>query len=357
LRLSAARSIAYAAVGLAGITAIKVTPPFPSPGQTPGVAVSGLGVFAAAWDVSALKPLDLAAGAPAVPPVFVFASNRPLIDTVLVGGVITSSLYAALDHGEVAGLPRSARLELAWNLADIFEYRVDMSRDLRAGDRFTALVERSEQPGGRVSIRKIIGANLELSGQELLAIHFSSQTASGEYFDADGKSLRAAFLRAPLSFRRISSVFGMRRHPVLRSWRQHTGTDYAAAAGTPVRTVSDGVVVFVGRKGGYGNMVDIRHRNGYVTRYGHLRNFASGMTRGKRVQIGQTIGYVGMTGLATGPHLHFEVLIGGVQRNPRIALNMRGGDPISSAERGEFQSARERTVMALRAFSRAATGD
>ena len=126
-------------------------------------------------------------------------------------------------------------------------------------------------------------------------------------------------------------MFGGRRHPVLGIWRRHKGTDYAAAQGTPVRSIGDGVVVFAGRKGGYGNVIDIRHRNGFVSRYGHLRNFAKGISRGKRVAIGSTIGAVGRTGLATGPHLHFEVLVNGVQRDPRIALQMKGGEPIPSS--------------------------
>ena len=127
--------------------------------------------------------------------------------------------------------------------------------------------------------------------------------------------------------------------------------------GTAVRSIGDGVVVFAGRRGGYGNVIDVRHRNGYVSRYGHLRNFVPATTRGRRVTMGQTIGYVGMSGLATGPHLHFEVLVGGVQRNPRVALSLRGGEPIARSERPEFLSARERTLQALRSFSSSAAGD
>ena len=152
--------------------------------------------------------------------------------------------------------------------------------------------------------------------------------------------MRAAFLRAPLEFRRISSVFGMRKHPILGVWRRHAGTDYAASQGTPIRSVGDGVVIFAGRKGGYGNAIEVRHPNGFVTRYGHLRSFAKVARRGARVSIGQTIGFVGMTGLATAPHLHFEVLVGGVQRNPRVALAMKGGEPLPASERDAF--ARER---------------
>jgi murein DD-endopeptidase MepM/ murein hydrolase activator NlpD len=143
-----------------------------------------------------------------------------------------------------------------------------------------------------------------------------------------------------LSFRRISSVFGRRRHPILGTWRAHKGMDYAASSGTPVRSVGNGVVVFAGRTTGYGNRVDVRHPNGFVSRYGHLRGFARGVKRGARVSIAQTIGYVGMTGLATGPHLHFEVLVGGVQRNPRDALSSKSGEPLPERERPTFDRAR-----------------
>jgi murein DD-endopeptidase MepM/ murein hydrolase activator NlpD len=283
-------------------------------------------------------------GGVAVSPVFVFASNVSKLDTVTVSGVIHSNLYSALDHSRAADLPREARAELAYSLADIFEYRVDMSRDLQDGDEFHILVERLQKPNGAILINKILGARLALSGNDMDAILFKGSGSSGEYFDGTGKSLRAAFLRAPVAFRRISSIFGGRRHPVLGTWRQHKGTDYAAAMGTPVRSVGDGVVIFAGRKGGYGNVIDIRHRNGFVSRYGHLRGFAKGIRDGTHVSIGSTIGFVGMTGLATGPHLHFEILVGGVQRDPRVALRMQGGMPIASSERGLFDRMRSRTL-------------
>jgi murein DD-endopeptidase MepM/ murein hydrolase activator NlpD len=295
-------------------------------------------------------PAESPAPAPrgfAISPVFVFASNVPIVDTVAVSGVIHSNLYSALDHSRAADLPREARAELAYSLADIFEYRVDMSRDLQDGDKFHILVERLQKPNGAILINKILGARLALSGNEIDAILFKSSASSGEYFDATGKSLRAAFLRAPVAFRRITSIFGGRRHPILGIWRQHKGTDYAAAMGTPVRSIGDGVVIFAGRKGGYGNVIDIRHRNGFVSRYGHLRGFARGIHSGARVAIGSTIGFVGMTGLATGPHLHFEVLVGGVQRDPKVALRMKGGIPIASSEKGLFDRLKTQTLAPL----------
>jgi len=142
-------------------------------------------------------------------------------------------------------------------------------------------------------------------------------------------------------------VFGMREHPILGGVRQHKGTDYAAAMGTPVRAIGDGVIVRAGWSNGYGNVLEIRHRNGYVTRYGHLSRYASGVGVGKRVSIGQTVAFVGSTGLSTGPHLHFEVLVNGVQRDPRVALKATGGDPVPSAERSAFDAARDRLLAAL----------
>ena len=283
-------------------------------------------------------------------PVLVEASNTELVDTLAIAGVIHSSLYNALNESGVGVLPPSARHQLAWSLADIFEYKVDMSRDLHQGDRFHLLVERLQKPNGAIIVNKILGARLALSNAHnpLEAIHFDTPGSStGQFYDASGMSLRAAFLRAPLTFRRISSVFGARKHPIFGQWRNHTGTDYAAAEGTPVRAIGDGVVIFAGRKGGYGNMIDIRHRNGMVSRYGHMRNFATGMRAGSRVTMGTTIGYVGMTGWATGPHLHFEIRVDGVAHDPRLALQSRGGEPIPAGERLLFERMRNQTLASL----------
>ncbi|MFN2566924.1 MAG: M23 family metallopeptidase [Gemmatimonadaceae bacterium] len=268
-------------------------------------------------------------------------------DTVLIAGPIQTTLYDAVKDGAGNLLPMRARVELAWTLADVFEYRVDMSRDLQPGDSFRALVERSSTPSGAVRLGRVLAASFELSGTRLAAVRFTSSRVSGAYFDHTGKSMRAAFLRAPLEFRRISSVFGMRRHPILGIRKKHRGTDYAAKSGTPVRSVGDGVVIRAGRAGGYGRVLEIRHHGGIVTRYAHLRGFARGIRRGTRVAIAQTVGYVGSSGLSTAPHLHFEVLVGGVQQDPRVALTRRGGLPIPSSERAQFEATRTRLLAAL----------
>ena len=269
------------------------------------------------------------------------------VDTIVVEGEITSSLYEAVAQaGSV--LPERARAELAWSLADIYEYRVDMSRDLRVGDRFRVLTERSVGPGGATRVGNILAARFVASGREIEAVRYAREGASrARYYDAEGKSLHTGFLRAPLAFRRISSVFGMRKHPIRGTWRAHKGTDYAASSGTPVRSVGDGIVIHRGWRGGYGNTIEVRHPNGYVTRYGHLRGFARGIRVGSRIAISETVGYVGMTGLATGPHLHFEVLVNGVQRDPRKALAARSAEPIPAADREAFESLRAQLVAVM----------
>ena len=169
--------------------------------------------------------------------------------------------------------------------------------------------------------------------------------------------MRSGFLRNPVSFRRISSGFGMRRHPILGTMRAHQGTDYAANAGTPIRAIGDGTVIRAGWHNGYGNVVDIRHANGYVSRYAHMSGFAKGVHGGARVTREQTIGFVGSTGLSTAPHLHFEVLVKGVHRNPRSVLANVSADPIPASERIAFAEARTRTLAMLDGPARLASAE
>ena len=254
-------------------------------------------------------------------------------DTVVVGGVVTSTLTAALADGAEA-FPARQRTELAYALADILEYRVDLSRDLQKNDSVRVMVERQTAENGLVRPGNIIAARVTVDGKPMETMRFT-QSGRVAYFDGEGKSMRAAFLRAPLAFRRISSVFGMRRHPILGTIRRHAGTDYAAASGTPVRALGNGRVIFAGWRGGYGKTVEIRHTNGFVTRYGHLR--AYNVRSGQSVSIAQTIGQVGSTGLSTAPHLHFEVLVNGVHRDPRVALKNQSGEPLAASQRRAFE--------------------
>ena len=276
-------------------------------------------------------------------------------DTVSIRGEIVSTLYDAFDQGGGV-LPSAARAELAWSVADVFEYRLDMSRDLQPGDEFQVLFERERGPESSVRIGRVLATEYRSGKERIDATRFDDDGGKGRFYDQEGRSMRAMFLRAPLEFRRISSVFGMRKHPILGVWRAHRGTDYAASSGTPVRAVGDGVVIGARRQRGYGNVVDVRHANGFVSRYGHLKGFAAGIRQGARVSIAQTIGYVGMTGLATAPHLHFEVLVKGVQQNPRLALAAKGGAPLPAGQKAAFAATRE-LYLALLQQSAAEMGD
>ncbi|MGH8708207.1 MAG: M23 family metallopeptidase, partial [Burkholderiales bacterium] len=173
------------------------------------------------------------------------------------------------------------------------------------------------------------------------AVHFGNG-----YYAPDGKNLRKAFMRSPLEFSRVSSGFGMRRHPIARAWRKHEGVDYAAPTGTRVRAAGDGVVTFAGRKGGYGKVVILRHRGQYSTLYAHLSRLAPGMRRGRLVQQGDIVGHVGSTGWATGPHLHYEFRIAGRARNP-YAIAMPAGEPVPAAELPAFRLLAEPLVARL----------
>jgi murein DD-endopeptidase MepM/ murein hydrolase activator NlpD len=233
-------------------------------------------------------------------------------------GVIQSNLYDALD-GAVPDsfLPSKERIALAWAIADVYDWEVDFTRDIRPGDRFEVLIERLESAEGERRFGRILAARVDVAATPSYAFYFEGESVRGGFYDDKGRSLRRAFLRAPLQYRRISSRFGGRFHPILNRWRSHQGTDYAAAWGTPVRATADGIVTFAGREGGYGNLIEIRHANGIRTRYGHLSKFAKGLHVGQRVTQDQTVGYVGSTGLSTGPHLHYEFLVNGHATNPQ----------------------------------------
>lgn len=261
---------------------------------------------------------------------------------IRVEGPIDNTLYQALD-GSIPDslLPKSQREALAWDLADVYAWQVDFTRDIRPGDRYRILVERMTTPEGEIRFSRVLAGDLVVGGREYTAYRFDGPGTSTGYFDANGKSLRRAFLRAPLQFRRLASGFGGRFHPILGRWKQHEGIDYAAALGTPVMAAGDGVVLRAGRSGGYGNLVELRHANGIITRYGHLSRI--NVHVGQRVKQEERIGAVGATGLATGPHLHYEFRVGGVARDPR-SIKAGDGTPVAAVERADFD--RERTRLA-----------
>jgi murein DD-endopeptidase MepM/ murein hydrolase activator NlpD len=267
-----------------------------------------------------------------------------------IEGVINNSLYEALDAGvSDQQLDTGNRRRLAWDLADVYAWQIDFTRDIQPGDRFQVVFERLVSEDGEVRVGRVLAGDLTMSGKSLTAFRFGEGSGrSALYYDADGNSLRRAFLRAPVEFRRISSRFASARfHPVLGRTRRHEGTDYAARPGTPVMAAGDGVVLRASRAGGYGNLIELRHLNGITTRYGHLRGFARNIRRGVRVEQGQTIGYVGSTGLATGPHLHYEFRMNGTARDSR-RVNLGSGAPIAVSERATFEQERDRLLALLR---------
>ena len=247
-------------------------------------------------------------------------------------GEIKSTLFAATD---AAGLPEPA----ANQLAEIFGGDIDFHSDLRKGDKFTVVYEMAYSNGEPVRTGRIQTAEFINQGRSYRAVYFQTDSGHGDYYTPDGKSVRKAFLRSPLEFSRVSSGFSLSRlHPVLGTWRAHKGVDYAAPTGTKTRVTADGTVSFVGRQGGYGNVVMVNHQGRYTTVYGHLSRFAKGVHRGQHVGQGEVIGYVGMTGLATGPHLHYEFRVDGQQRDPlRVALP--DATPISAQQKTAFQEA------------------
>ena len=273
------------------------------------------------------------------------------ITRLRVTGAIESSLYDALDKAMADSfLPAPERRQLAWAIADVYDWEVDFSRDIRPGDRFTVLLDRLESSEGERRFGRILAARIDVARTPEYAFYFEeSEGGDGVtgFYDQRGRSLRRAFLRAPLQFRRVSSRFGARFHPVLHRWRAHEGVDFAAAYGTPVRATADGIVARVGREdGGYGNMIEVRHPNGIRTRYGHLSRFAPGLRTGERVAQGETIGYVGSTGLSTGPHLHYEFLVNGRPTNPR-RKDMGAGTPVPKPLAGAFDAARDGLLVLL----------
>lgn len=251
------------------------------------------------------------------------------IATETIQGTIESSLFEAVTS---AGESDS----LAMNLADIFAWDIDFILDIRQGDTFQALVEKRYRDGKPAGYGRILAAEFTNQGIPFQAILFQDGKQRPSYYDRSGQSLRKAFLKAPLSFSRISSGFTMRRfHPITKTWKAHPAIDYAAATGTPIMSVGDGTIIKKGYTAGNGNYIKIRHNNSYETLYLHMKGFAKGMAEGKRVSQGQTIGYVGSTGLATGPHLCFRMYKGGEPINPN-KVKETSADPVSKANRASF---------------------
>jgi len=244
-------------------------------------------------------------------------------------GEIRSSLFAAADD---AGLPDSVAIQLA----EIFGGDIDFHRDLRKGDRFAVVYETLYHQGRPIKSGRVLAAEFINDGHAYRAVWFGENEDSGSYYAPDGQSLRKAFLRSPLEFSRVTSGFSTRRfHPLLKKWRAHNGVDYGAPTGTRVRATGDGVVEFAGRQNGYGNVVVLRHRGNISTLYAHLSKFGAGIRRGARVTQSDVVGYVGATGWATGPHLHYEFRVGNEHRNP-LKMVFPSADPVPAARMDAF---------------------
>jgi murein DD-endopeptidase MepM/ murein hydrolase activator NlpD len=241
--------------------------------------------------------------------------------SAMKSGVVQSSLFAATDE---AGIPDS----IAMQLGDVFSGDIDFHRDLRKGDQFAVVYEMHYLNGRPVRAGRLLAAEFTNNRRTFRAVHFQNG-----YYTPEGNNLRKAFLRSPLEFSRVSSGFGMRRHPIARAWMKHQGIDYAAPTGTRVRAVGDGVVEYAGAKGGYGNVVILRHHGQYATVYAHLSRV--NVRRGQRVAQNDTIGAVGQTGWATGPHLHYEFRIAGQPRNP-FSIAMPAALPVAKQDLPAF---------------------
>jgi len=237
----------------------------------------------------------------------VASRERVETDEVIVGvkGKIESSLYESMRK-------ESFTPDLIMRFADIFAWQIDFLTEPREGDVFKLIWKQYQKDGKSLLEGRILAAEYENSGKKHTAIFFKPLDGHGDYYTPEGKSLRKIFLRSPLHYRRISSYFSHRRfHPILKYYRPHLGIDYAAPVGTPVSTIGDGVVVYAGWKGGYGRFVKIRHSGSYYTTYGHLSRYGRGIKKGRRVKQGDVIGYVGTSGLSTGPHLDFRIIRNG----------------------------------------------
>jgi murein DD-endopeptidase MepM/ murein hydrolase activator NlpD len=258
-------------------------------------------------------------------------------ETRTVHGTIAGSLY---ESGIDAGLtPQQIS-----DLARIFEYDIDFFSDFQRGDSFAAVVEQLRYADDRRVGGRVLAAQLEPSGEISRAFYFIAKDGRGAYYDSEGRALRRSFLRAPLSYLRISSVFSLaRQHPIFRTVRPHQAIDYAAPAGTPVVAIGAGRVEFAGWSNGYGNLVEIRHADGYTSRYGHFSRIASGIRKGSHVESGDVVGYVGQTGHATGPHLHFEFLKNGEKVN-FLALKIPGSARLEGDDLRAFLVKRDQRV-------------
>jgi len=254
---------------------------------------------------------------------------KPEVQTSYSHGVINSSLFLSAKR---AGLSHN----LTMDLANIFGYDIDFAMDIREGDEFELIFEKKVVNGKQVGTGNILSARFTNRGKTYTAVRYTNKQGNSSYYSANGESMRKAFIRTPVDFARISSRFSNgRRHPILNKIRAHKGVDYAAPRGTPIKAAGDGRISLAGRHGGYGNAVIIQHGQRYRTLYAHMQGFAKGVRTGGNVKQGQIIGYIGTTGLSTGPHLHYEFQVNGVHVDP-LSQKLPMADPIANSEKSRF---------------------
>ena len=265
-------------------------------------------------------------------------------------GVIENSLY---NSAKQAGLPETTIMELA----EIFGWDIDFALEIRSGDSFTVIYEEQFLDGEKLRTGPILAAEFINQGRSYRAVRYVDKTGKAEYYTPGGQSMRKAFLRAPVDFRRISSRFTTERwHPVLGKKRPHRGVDYAANTGTPIKAAGDGKIIHRSRKGGYGRTVIIQHVHGYSTLYAHLSGYAKQARLGDQVKQGEIIGYVGQSGLATGPHLHYEFRVNGVHRNP-LTVKLPDAEPIAKRFRADFLLQTQPLIAQLDTLNRILVAD
>ena len=277
-------------------------------------------------------------------------SRKVEFRTAHIQGIIENSLYLSAKE---AGLPEATILELA----EIFGWDIDFALEIRSGDSFTVIYEEEFLEGDKLRTGPILAAEFVNQGRTYRAVRYASKTGKAAYYTPEGNSMRKPFLRAPVDFRRISSYFAKQRwHPVLGKKRPHRGVDYAANTGTPIKAAGDGKIIHRGKKGGYGNTLIIQHAQGYTTLYGHLSRYAITAKKGSQVEQGEVIGYVGQSGLATGPHLHYEFRINGVHRDP-LTVKLPDSMPIDKKYRADFLLKTQPLIAKLDTFNRILVAD
>lgn len=273
---------------------------------------------------------------------------EPERSPVIASGTVSHSLSRAMAQ---AGLPSA----IAAKVVRVFHWKVNFRREVRPGARFSVVYERMRHAGHDVGVGKLLAAELHLGDHVVRAFRYTDRDGDVGYYDAKGHSLKPSLLRTPVHYTRVSSPFSLHRYdPVVHVWRPHYGVDLAAPRGTPIKAAGDGVIQYIGRAAGYGNLVEIHNFGPYQTRYAHMYRFARGLHKGSHVTQGQVIGYVGATGEATGPHLHFEIRVHGKPRNP-LKVPLPDASPVPKSEMAAFSDRSRRLAVALNEPKKAAT--